>query len=87
MLRVCCRSVQVNGCERVGLTELSSLLLARKTVSELRRIYFRLRERVFSGQAPEERGKELEELAIEIFTPTRRMLDDADQELGPKSVA
>lgn len=54
-------------------------------MSDLRRIYFRLRDRVFSGQEPEERGRELESFAREVFGDTKRMIDMMDPE-DPKSV-
>ena len=57
--------------------------IGKKSIAELRRIYFRLREKVFCGQAPEERGRELEAFAVEIFGSTRRMVDVVDL-TGPK---
>ncbi len=51
---------------------------ANKSIAELRRIYFCLRERVFSGQEPAERGRELERFAVEIFSNSKRMSDVID---------
>ena len=58
----------------------------RMSISELRRLYFRLCECVFfSNLPPEERGRELERFAKEVFGSTRRMEDMRDED-GPKSV-
>ena len=65
-----CSHTTLSACD-VGISE-------KKTISELRRIYFRLWERVFSGVEPTRRGKELEDFAIEIFSNSKRMSDVLD---------
>lgn len=67
-----------------GITVYSAIS-ANKSISELRRIYFRLRERVFSGQEPAQRGMELEKFAVEIFSSSKRMSDVIDVD-APKLV-
>ena len=52
-------------------------------MTDLRRLYYCLRERLFCGLPPNDRRKELETFAVETFGHDKRMMD-TNQSGGPK---